>query len=97
MNFWDLNEHIADASFPTRVGKVEDKAKGNVGDKNEDISDAEVTSVVLLVFVVLHWKKVYLRVGDTNVHKVQTAEWTKYAIDKTPGRAAVPVALNWDT
>jgi hypothetical protein len=54
MNFWDLNEHIADASFPTRVGKVEDEAKGDVGDKNEDVSDAEVTSVVLLIFVVLH-------------------------------------------
>ena len=58
MIVWDLNEHIADASFPARVGKVEDKTKGNVGDKNEDVSDAEVTGVILLVFVVLHWKKV---------------------------------------
>ena len=54
MNSKDLNEHIADASLPTRVGKVEDKAKRNIGDKNEDISNTEVTSIVFLVFVVLY-------------------------------------------
>ena len=49
-----INEHIRNATLPSWVSEVENKSEDGVRQENQNISNAQVSFVVLLILVIPH-------------------------------------------